>query len=101
LAEQIGDEELHAAALNNLALAYRARGDLDDAVRHTQEALALCTRMGDRHHEAALENNLADVLQASGRHEEAMVHLKRAVEIFADIGAEEEPHAGVWRLVRW
>jgi hypothetical protein len=30
-----------------------------------------------------------------------MVHLKRAVEIFADIGAEEEPHAGVWRLVRW
>ncbi len=101
LADQEGDQDLRVAALNNLALAHRARHELGSAIDLTFAALELCTAMGDRHHEAALHNNLADLLHASGRSEDAMAHLKAAVEIFAEIGAQEEPRAGIWGLVRW
>ncbi|MDQ3105606.1 MAG: AAA family ATPase [Actinomycetota bacterium] len=101
LAEKVGDRDLTVAALNNLALAHRARGELGLATELTVGALDLCTALGDRHHEAALHNNLADLLHGAGRRDEAMVHLKAAVEIFAEIGAEEEPRPEIWKLVRW
>ncbi len=101
LADQVGDHDLKVAALNNLALAHRAGGELQSATELTTAALDLCTTTGDRHHEAALHNNLADLLQASGHPDVAMAHLKLAVEIFADIGAAEEPRPAIWKLVRW
>jgi len=101
LADQVGDHDLRVAALNNLALAHRAGGELQSATELTTAALDLCTTTGDRHHEAALHNNLADLLQASGHPDVAMAHLKLAVEIFADIGAAEEPRPAIWKLVRW
>ncbi|MEJ7629932.1 MAG: AAA family ATPase [Nocardioidaceae bacterium] len=101
LADLVGDQELRAAALNNLALAHKARGELEHAIELTVEALDLCRATGDRHHEAALRNNLADLLHASSRPDEAMSHLKSAVEIFADIGTEQEPRPEIWKLVRW
>jgi DNA-binding SARP family transcriptional activator len=104
LAEEVGDPELVVAAMNNAALAHRSRGELDEAVRLTEQSLDLCAAIGDRHREAALRNNLADLLHVLGREEEAMAQLKRAVEAFADVGGDPgaaEPHAGVWRLVRW
>ena len=51
-------------------------------------------------HELALHNNLADLLHASGHADDAMAHLKTAVEIFAEVGAEEEPYPGIWKLDR-
>ncbi len=101
LADQTGDHDLRVAVLNNLALAHRARGELASAIELTAVALDLCTTRGDRHREAALHNNLADLLHATGRPDEAMVHLKAAVEIFAEVGAEEEPRPEIWKLVRW
>jgi tetratricopeptide (TPR) repeat protein len=101
LADEIGDRDLSVAALNNQALAERARGDLRRATDLTVTALSLCAVVGDRHREAALHNNLADLLQASGRSEEAMAHLKSAVEIFAEVGADDEPQPEIWKLVRW
>ncbi len=102
LAEKVGDQDLKVAALNNLALAHRARGEVQTAIDLTVVALNLCTATGDRHHEAALHNNLADLLHAAGRPDDAMTHLKTAVEIFSDIGAEEEqPRPAIWKLVRW
>jgi tetratricopeptide (TPR) repeat protein len=101
LAEQVGDQELLVASLNNLALAHGARGELASAIELTGGALDLCRATGDRHHEAALHNNLADLVQASGDHEGAMAHLKTAVEIFAEVGAAEQPRPGIWKLVRW
>ncbi len=71
------------------------------AIRLTRSALDGCALLGDRHREAALHNNLADLLHASGQPESAMAHLKTAVEIFAEIGGEDEPRPGVWKLVRW
>lgn len=105
LADELGAPDLQVAALNNLALAHQANGAVAPALELTAAALALSTSTSaDRHHEAALHNNMADLLHASGRSEESMWHLKRSVEIFAevgDVGADEEPRPGVWRLVRW
>ena len=67
LAEETGDLGARVAALNNLALAQRARGEHGRAIELTREALALCAAQGDRHREAALRNNLADLLHAAGR----------------------------------
>ena len=102
LADRLGDVDLRVAALNNLALAHRARHEWEPAIQLTLEALELCRTSGDRHHEAALHNNLADLLHLSGRSEPAMVHLKTAVELLAEIGAQDEqPRAGIWKLVQW
>ncbi len=102
LAEQLQAPDLQVAALNNLALAHRARGGLAEAVALTSAALEVCTSTReDRHHEAALHNNLADLFHASGRPADSMRHLKQAVEIFAEVGVDVVPRPGVWGLVRW
>jgi DNA-binding SARP family transcriptional activator len=90
-----------AAALNNLALAKRAEGELDEALELTEEALALCATLGDRHREAALANNSADLLHASGRRDEALERLRRAVALFAEIGEQGAMEPEIWKLVEW
>jgi len=90
------------AALNNLALACSASGEIEQALRLTETALTLCASQGDRHREAALHNSLADLLYAASQSEAAMSHLKQAVTIFAEIGVEEgtwQPE--IWKLVEW
>ena len=103
VAGRTDDPELRVASLNNLALARRAQGDLEAAGELTTQALGLCVALGDRHREAALLNNLADLLHAAGREDEAMERLKTAVEIFAEVGAQEQDplRPEVWKLSRW
>ena len=95
------DVTARVAALNNLALAQGARGDLERALELARKALELCSAQGDLHRQAALENNLADLLHARGDSEEAMVHLKRAVALFAEVGDETLARPEVWKLVEW
>jgi tetratricopeptide (TPR) repeat protein len=98
----MNDPATRVAALNNLALAYGANGEIDQAVALEETALALCAALGDRHREAALHNNLADLLHAAGQAEKAMSHLKQAVSIYAEIGVEAgtvQPE--IWKLVEW
>ena len=93
---------MRAAALNNLAQAYQANGDIERALALTEEALMLCVSQGDRHREAALHNNLADLLHTAGQAEAAMSHLKQAVSIYAEIGVEAgtvQPE--IWKLSEW
>ena len=102
LAEDRDDPAARAAALNNLALAYTARGDTTRARACAEDALALAAAQGDRHREAALHNNLADILHRAGQPDDAMIHLKQAVAIFADIGVEAgtvQPE--IWKLTEW
>ena len=102
LSERLADPSIRIAALNNLARARFAAGDLEPAAALVREALALVAAQGDRHREAALRNNLADTLHRAGRDDEAMEELKRAVAIFAEVGGhDDEPQPGVWRLVEW
>lgn len=96
------DPTARVAALNNLALVYKASGDWEQALELTKSALALCGHVGDRHREAALHSNLADLLHALGRAEEAMSHLKQSASIFSEIGGEPgtlQPE--IWKLVAW
>jgi DNA-binding SARP family transcriptional activator len=95
------DPSARAAALNNLALAHRAEGELDTALALTEEALALCATVGDRHREAALANNAADLLHAAGRREESLERLRQAVAIFAEIGEQDAMEPEIWKLVEW
>jgi predicted ATPase/DNA-binding SARP family transcriptional activator len=101
LAEALGDSDARVAALNNLALAHEQGGESDEAIKLAETALRLCVASGDRHREAALHNNLADLLHATGREQESMAHLKRAVELFAEIGEEDELQPEIWKLVEW
>jgi tetratricopeptide (TPR) repeat protein len=95
------DPAARAAALNNLALAHRAEGELDAALELTEEALALCSTVGDRHREAALANNAADILNAAGRRDEAIERLKTAVALFAEVGEKGVMEPEIWKLVEW
>jgi tetratricopeptide (TPR) repeat protein len=97
----VGDGATQAAALNNLALARAAAGDLEHALGPARTALALCVAQGDRHREAALRGNLADLLHDAGHLEDAMGELKRAVAVFAEVAADEEPQPEIWKLVAW
>lgn len=102
LAERLDDPAGRAAALNNLALAYRQSGDLARALSLTQQALALCVAQGDRHHEAALHNNLADLSYALGQPEAALAHVRQAVAINAQIAQETgDLHPEIWKLTEW
>lgn len=90
------------AALNNLALAYSASGETEQAITLTEAALSLCVSQGDRHRAAALHSNLADLLHHAGRREAAMTHLKQSVSIFAEIGVEAGSYQPeIWKLVEW
>jgi tetratricopeptide (TPR) repeat protein len=92
----------HAAALNNLALAYAACDEMAQAQAFAEQALAVGETLGDRHHLAALHNNLADVLYATGESEAVMKHLKEAVTIYMEIGFDEgiwQPE--IWKLNEW
>src|SRR5581483_3024006 len=89
LAQLLDDPVAMAAALNNLASAFR-ESDLDHAQELAQRALELCASVGDRHREAAMHSNLADLLRAAGRTTEAERHLRLSAAIFAVIGEPDE-----------
>jgi tetratricopeptide (TPR) repeat protein len=102
ISSKADDPTPRIAALNNLALVYKASGDWEHALELTKSALALCVHVGDRHREAALHSNLADLLYALGHAEEAMSHLKQSASIFSEIGGEPgtlQPE--IWKLVAW
>jgi tetratricopeptide (TPR) repeat protein len=102
LAEELQDAGMRAAALNNLALAYKASGEITQAINLSATALALCSSLGDRHREAALHSNLADLFHEAGQMDEAMKHLKLAARIYTDIDVEAgEMRPEIWKLVEW
>ncbi|HAT43492.1 MAG TPA: hypothetical protein DCS90_00185, partial [Ktedonobacter sp.] len=102
LAEDLGEPGIHAAALNNLAHAHYAEGEIELALALTEKALALSLSQGDRHHEAALHSKMADLLHTGGRSEAAMTHLKQAVSIYAEIGVEADTlQPEIWKLSEW
>lgn len=89
------------AALNNLALADRASGRIDEAIELMAEAIDLCASQGDRHREAALHSNMSDLLHQEHRPEEAMAHFKKSAALFAAIGEPGDMTPGIWKLVEW
>ena len=80
LAQSTADPGARVAALNNLALAHRARGELDRAIELTTTALELCATLGDRHREGTVLVNLGTLHRQAGGVESARFCWRKALE---------------------
>ncbi len=72
IARAVGEQNLLARFLNNLAIQERRAGNLQASLRMNQEALAIRREIGDRTNGAISLNNIGNVLldmgDLSGRH---------------------------------
>ena len=75
LQESLGSNPNHAEALNNLGVAYRKLGRLDDAFRAHERAVQISPGSSTAH------NNLGGDAHALGRFEEALSHYDTALRL--------------------
>ena len=71
----LSKSHMRAASYNNLATAYRERGDLPRAIALYETALTLDENYAQAH------SNVGSALAASGKPERAIEHYRRAIEI--------------------
>ena len=76
----LSKDHMRAASYNNLATAYRERGDLPRAIELYETALTLDENYAQAH------SNLGSALAASGDPQRAIEHYRQAVTIDADTG---------------
>lgn len=79
-----------ARALNSLSIGRDSRGDLEEALRLSEEATALAERIGDQFSIAITNVQRGRVLEGLGRYAEALVCIERGIAIFEDLGARWE-----------
>lgn len=79
--EEIGDDNFLATALNNLARALLARGEVAGAAAANRRALALAISHGMNRTEAFARRGLGDVASATGDGPAAAAQWRRALEI--------------------
>ncbi len=72
-----------ATAINNIAFAMRAQGNLDEALKMFKEVLAICESLHGRNHAhtATALNNIGLVLRSLGKLDEALQMLMEALKI--------------------
>jgi len=78
LARDIGDKGMQAAVLNNIAVIYYAKGELEKALGYYEESLRLET---DEKEKAPTYNNIANIYDKRGDYKKAVEYLKKAIEI--------------------
>jgi tetratricopeptide (TPR) repeat protein len=88
VSKSLRDLDRMARLHDGLSDAYRQLGNLDQANRHAQRAIALHSVARDRTMLARSENNLGILLIEQRRFGEAAAHLHRALEICGDLGIE-------------
>jgi class 3 adenylate cyclase/tetratricopeptide (TPR) repeat protein len=79
-----------ARALNSISITRESAGDLEDALRLSEEATALAERIGDQFSIAITSVQRARVLEDLKRYDEALPCVERGVAIFEDLGARWE-----------
>ena len=87
------------ASRNNLAIAYRAAGRLDEAIPLYQQNLEDRTRILGPHHPStfASRHNLASAYQATGRLDEAIPLYQHTLEDLTHILGPNHPHTLITR----
>jgi tetratricopeptide (TPR) repeat protein len=75
-----------SAALGNIGLIYRAKGDLDNALKHMKEALKIDQKIGNKREEAGGLGNIGMFYSAKGDLDNALKYLTQALQIHRAIG---------------
>ncbi|MFD4605313.1 tetratricopeptide repeat protein [Streptomyces sp. NPDC058464] len=85
-ADGAGDSHQKASAWNNLGIALRETGRVEEAIEAHSHARDLLRAVDDRHHEASAWGNLGIALREAGRVEEAIDAYTHAGDLFQAAG---------------
>ena len=78
-----------SAVLGNIGLIYRAKGDVDEALKYLKIALRIHREIGYKQGEASDLGNIGLVYNAKGDVDEALKYLKDALRIHREIGYKQ------------
>jgi tetratricopeptide (TPR) repeat protein len=87
-AEKARDEEGQAAALGNLGLVYKDKGEWDKAIKFYNRDLEIGKKIGDEHGMAQTFNNLGIVYRKKGEWDKAIEFYNKALKGLEKIGDE-------------
>ena len=90
IAKEIGDRQGEANILGNIGIVFGKKGDLDEALKHFQEALHIHREVEDRQGEAGDLSNIGIVFVKKGELDEAKKNLQLSYNLFIELGL---PHA--------
>jgi DNA-binding SARP family transcriptional activator/tetratricopeptide (TPR) repeat protein len=85
-AQQTGDKDAEAAALNNLAAVHRMQSRYQQSADHLRKALALFRQTGDRTGQGRTLGNLGNVHHHQGRYQDAIGFHRQALAIYRETG---------------
>jgi tetratricopeptide (TPR) repeat protein len=94
-AEKANDEQGQAAAIGNLGLVYKDKGEWDKAIEFYNKALKGLEKIGDEHGMALTKANIGILYKAQGKKEEARKLLEESLRILEKIG--DGPNAEIVR----
>ena len=78
LARDLGNRSMQASVLNNIAVIYDDKGELDKALGYYEESLRLKT---DEKAKATTYNNIATIYDKKGNYQKAVEYFQKAIEI--------------------
>ncbi len=78
LARDLGNKSMQATGLNNIAVIYYYKGELDKALDFHEESLRLQT---DEKEKAPTYNNIANIYYKKGNYQKAVEYYQKAIEI--------------------
>ncbi|SDX61316.1 Tetratricopeptide repeat-containing protein [Amycolatopsis xylanica] len=87
-ARRLGDAALEAAMHRTLGLAHYVARDMDSALDHSFQAIALWLELGDWEGAAGMRLNLAIAYLFHGRHDIALRHARKALSLGDEHGLE-------------
>jgi tetratricopeptide (TPR) repeat protein len=91
--QRAGNNQAEAVTHNYLGLALAARGQLEEAMSHYQQAQRLFDAVGDPHGASNVLANQASVLRQWSRYDDALCNQRRALAYYRHSGAQR--HAGI------
>jgi tetratricopeptide (TPR) repeat protein len=83
LAKDLGNIAAQASLLNNIAVIYKDKGELDKALSYYEESLSLKTNEKDK---APIYNNIALIYYEKGDYQKAVEYFQKAIEIAEKYG---------------
>jgi len=78
LAKDLGNTDMQASVLNNIAIIYKEKGELDKALSYYKDSLNLQTNEKEK---ATIYNNIANIYSYKGDYQKAVEYYQKAIEI--------------------